>query len=307
MRDAEVRSELHAPYGQAAIDLVVIGHVGISVVSTHAGRRESPGGSGYAVAASAAALIGSRVGLVAQIGPDFDLLPLGRLKVNLDGVTRLHGASARLCVDQFDDGSRTFSADLGVAADVQLSSFPFSYLNATYVHLGTAPPQQQLEWLRFLRGLRCPAQISADMFEHYVAADPDACREVCDQVDLVFLNQQEHDGLYGSTEAKTPRILKRAAEGATLIAGRLVHHVPAQQARVVDPTGGGEILAAVFLALRADGRSAREALEYAVRAATSCVEDHGVTGPRLAAELEAIRRKVGDESAGQQFSSGIQS
>ena len=208
MRDAEVHSELHGPQGQVSVGLVVIGHAGVSVVRTRTGRRESPGGSGYAVAASAAALIGSRVGLVAQVGPDFDLAPLRRLNVNLEGVIRLRGATARLCIDQLDDGSRTFSADLGVAADARLDSFPSSYLNASYIHLGTAPPQQQLEWLRFLRGRPCSAQISADMFEHYVATDRGNSREVCDHADLVLLNQQEYDGLYSSAETKPPRILK---------------------------------------------------------------------------------------------------
>jgi sugar/nucleoside kinase (ribokinase family) len=301
MRDAEVHSDLREPPGQAAVGLVVIGHAGVSVVRTRTGCRESPGGSGYAVAASAAALIGRRVGLVAQVGLDFDLSPLRGLDVNLQGVTRLRGATARLCIDQLDDGRRTFTADLGVAADVRLDSFPPSYLGASYIHLGTAPPKQQLDWLGFLRGQNCPAQISADMFEHYVATDPGPSREVCENVDLVFLNQQEYDGLYGRAEAKPPRILKGAAEGASLLADGLEHRVRAQQVQVLDPTGGGEILAGVFLALRADGRSECEALEYAVRAATSCVEDYGVTGPRLAAELEAIRLKVGDESAAQRF------
>jgi sugar/nucleoside kinase (ribokinase family) len=285
-----------------SIGLVVIGHVGLSVVRTQAGCQESPGGSGYAVAASAAALIGGRVGLVAQVGLDFDLSPLRRLAVDLEGVTRLPGPTARLCIDQFEDGSRAFTADLGVAADAALASFPSAYLGAPFVHLGTAPPKQQLEWLRFLRDRGCPAQISADMFEHYVEADPGTCRELCDQADLVFLNEQEQDGLYDGAEAKPPRILKGAAKGATLLlAGEPAHHVPAHRTRVVDPTGGGEILAGVFLALRAAGRSADEALEYAVLAATSCVADYGVTGPRLTAELEAIRRKLGDESAGQRF------
>jgi sugar/nucleoside kinase (ribokinase family) len=301
MRDTEVHSEFHNPMGRVSATLVVIGHAGVSVVRTRTGRRESQGGSGYAVAASAAALIGGRVGLVAQVGLDFDLAPLRRLHVNLDGVTRLCGTTARLFIDQFDDGSRAFSADLGVAASVCLGSFPSSYLNASYIHLGTAPPKQQLEWMRFLRGRQCSARISADMFEHYVATDPDSSREVCDHADLVFLNRQESDGLYGSAEAKPPHILKGGPDGASLIADGLEHHVAAQQTQVVDPTGGGEILAGVFLALRADSRSERDALEYAVRAATSCVEDHGVTGPRLAVELEAILRKVGDERAGQRF------
>jgi len=68
--------------------------------------------------------------------------------------------------------------------------------------------------------------------------------------------------------------------------------VEAEQTQVVDPTGGGEVLAGVFLALRAGGQPEREALRYAVRAATSCDADCGVTGSHLAAELDAIRREV---------------
>lgn len=283
------------------VRMVVIGHAGVSIVRTRDGRRESPGGSGYAVASTAAALIGGRVGLVAQVGTDFDVAPLKRLHVNLDGVVELRGPTAKLYIDQLDDDTRSFSAELGVAADVRLDSFPSSYLRACYIHLGTAPPEQQLLWLRFLRGRGSSAWISADMFERYVADDPRTSREVCDQADLIFLNQEEYDGLYRDNVPRAPRILKRGSEGATLTADGLVHHVPADDTQVLDPIGGGEILAGVFLALRTDGRSECDALKYAVRAATRCVEDHGVTGPHLTAELEAIRLKVGDGSARQTF------
>jgi sugar/nucleoside kinase (ribokinase family) len=66
----------------------------------------------------------------------------------------------------------------------------------------------------------------------------------------------------------------------------------------VDPTGGGEVLAGVFLALRADGLPERLALRYAVRAASSSVADYGVTGSHLVAELEAIRSETGEYQPG---------
>jgi sugar/nucleoside kinase (ribokinase family) len=306
MRGTEVHSQAGDPDGPAgSVDLVVIGHVGTSVVQTSAGCLASRGGSGYAVASSAAALIGRRVGLVAQVGKDFDLTALSRLPVDLDGVLELPGRSAELHIDQFDDGTRSFRADLGVAAAVRLESFPSRYLHADYIHLGTAPPDQQLAWLKFLRDRGCTAQISADMFEHYVTNDPVASREVCDNVDLIFMNQTEYDGLYGDGQhpiPEAPLVVKRGSAGACFRAGgRPKYEVNASKAQVVDPTGGGEILAGVFLALRADGLSESDALEYAVRAATSCVEDYGVTGQRLTSELEAIRLKFQDGSAHQVF------
>ena len=133
------------------------------------------------------------------------------------------------------------------------------------------------------------------MSEHYVTTNPCASREVCDNVDLIFMNQAEYDGLFGDAQLpvpKAPLVVKRGSAGARLLVDGHPQEVEAKPTQVVDPTSGGEVLAGVFLALRADGQSEREALRYAVRAATSCVADYGVTGSYLAAELDAIRREV---------------
>ena len=295
MQGAEVHREPDDPGDPAAsVNMVVIGHVGVSIVHAGTVSWTSAGGSGYAVAATAAALIGRRVGLVAQVGQGFDLAPLRLRQVDLTGIAELPGPSAKLRIREFDDGTRSFSAELGVADTVLPGTFPPHYLDASYIHLGTAPPDQQLAWLDYLRG-RSGAQISADMFEHYVAAYPSASRDVCDNVDLIFMNQAEYDGLYGDAQLpvpKAPLIVKRGSAGARLLVDGHPQEVEADETKAVDPTGGGEILAGVFLALRAEGQPERAALKYAVRAATSCVADYGVTGRHLAAELEAIRREV---------------
>jgi len=285
-------------------ELVVVGHVGTSIVHAGIVSWTSAGGSGYAAAASAGTLIGRRAGLVAAVGKDFDLAPLRNRRVDLDGITELPGPSAKLRVREFDDGSRSFSAELGVAAAVRTGTFPARYLDADYIHLGTAPPDQQLTWLEYLHERGCRAHISADMFEHYVATYPTASREVCDSVDLIFMNQAEYDGLYGDAQLpvpKAPLIVKRGPGGARLIVDGHPQEVEAPVAQLVDPTGGGEVLAGVFLALRADGLPERRALRYAVRAAASCVADYGVTGSHLTAELTAIR---GEIESGGEYNSG---
>jgi sugar/nucleoside kinase (ribokinase family) len=277
------------------IEMVVVGHAGWSTVQTPGAEHTSAGGSGFAVAASAGALIGGRVGLVAQVGQDFDLTPLQRLGINLDGVVRLPGASAKLRIEQFDNGTRAFSADLGVAAHVRRDSFPPAYLDARYVHLGTAPPEQQLTWLQYLHEHGCSAQISADMFEHYVATKRAASLEVCDNASLIFMNEAEHEGLYGEghdVTVKAPLVLKRGPAGASIIRDGLPRDVRAPAAEVVDPTGGGEILAGVFLALCTEGLADIDALRYAARAAASGVEEFGVHGPHLSATLRDIRDEV---------------
>ncbi|HEY1322021.1 MAG TPA: PfkB family carbohydrate kinase [Streptosporangiaceae bacterium] len=293
MRGAEVSG---GPEGRGP-DLVVVGHVGTSIVHAGAVSWTAAGGSGYAAAASAGALIGRRAGLVAAVGKDFDLVPLRSREVDLDGVAELPGPSAKLRVREFDDGSRSFSAELGVADTVRTETFPARYLDACYIHLGTAPPDQQLTWLEFLHERGCRARVSADMFGHYVATYPTASREVCDSVDLIFMTQAEYDGLYGDAQLpvpKAPLVVKRGLSGARLIVDGHPQEVEAAVPHVVDPGGGGEVLAGVFLALRTEGLPERTALKYAVRAAASCVADYGVTGSHLAAELDAIRRETAD-------------
>jgi sugar/nucleoside kinase (ribokinase family) len=292
MRGAEVNG---GPEGRGP-ELVVVGHVGTSIVHARAVSWTAAGGSGYAAATSAGALIGGRVGLVAAVGRDFDLAPLRSRQVDLGGVAELPGPSAKLRVREFDDGSRSFSAELGVADVVRTETFPARYLDACYIHLGTAPPDQQLTWLEYLHERDRPAHISADMFGHYVATYPTASREVCDSVDLIFMTQAEYDGLYGDAQLpvpKAPLIVKRGPSGARLIVDGHPQEVEAPVPRLVDPIGGGEVLAGVFLALRAEGLPERTALKYAVRAAASCVADYGVTGSHLTAELEAIRLDTG--------------
>jgi sugar/nucleoside kinase (ribokinase family) len=281
--------------GAEVLDLVVIGHVGTSMVHAGTVTWSCAGGSGYAAAASAGALIGARVGLVAAVGTDADLGPLRQRQVDLDGITELPGASARLRVREFGDGSRSFSAELGAAATMCTASFPARYLDAARIHLGTAPPDQQLAWLEYLHGRGCRAQVSADMFEHYVATYPTASREVCDSVDLIFMNQVEYDRLYGDAQLpvpKAPLVVKRGPAAARLLVDGHPQEVEAPAPRMVDPVGGGEVLAGVFLALRADGLPERAALKYAVRASARCAEDYGVTGSHLTAELDVIRREV---------------
>ena len=293
MRDAEGNGGPN----ERGPELVVVGHVGTSIVHAGAISWTSAGGSGYAVAATAGALIGGRTGLVAAIGTDYDLAPLRDRQVDLDGVTELPGPSAKLRVREFNDGSRSFSAELGVAAAVRTATWPARYLDADYIHLGTAPPEQQLTWLEYLHEQGCRAHISADMFEHYVATYPTASREVCDSVDLIFMNQAEYDGLYGDAQLpvpKAPLIVKRGPSGARLIVDGHPQEVEAPVAQFVDPTGGGEVLAGVFLALRANGLPERRALKYAVRAAAACVADYGVTGSYLTAEIEVIRVEAGN-------------
>ena len=136
-------------------DLVLIGHAGFATDRTPHGMARYVGGSGFAAAFAASALLDGGVGLVTQVGDDFDLGHLRRLPLDLEGVAVVPGATATFVIDQRADGSLEFGSDLGVAAEPRFDLFPASYFEASYVHLGTAPPRQQLAWLDFLRDKGC--------------------------------------------------------------------------------------------------------------------------------------------------------
>jgi sugar/nucleoside kinase (ribokinase family) len=231
--------------------------------------------------------------LVAQVGGDFDLGILGQLAIDMAGVAVLPGASATFFIDQSSGGVLSFSSDLGVAAEPRFDLFPESYFQAGYVHLGTAPPKQQLAWLEFLRHKGCRAQVSVDMFEPFVIAEPDSCHEICDRADLIFLNEAECRGLYHARpHPSAPTVLKRGPAGAEFQATGVWHQVPAPPADEVDPIGAGEILAGSFLALRARGLTEDQALRHSVAAAARSVSEFGVAGPGVASELRRVREQL---------------
>jgi sugar/nucleoside kinase (ribokinase family) len=291
------RSEAEPP------DLVLIGHVGWATSGTASGTKASLGGSGYAAAFAAAMVAGDRavVGLVAQVGQDLELRGLRHLGLSLDGLTVLPGASARFYITDNTDGTRSFRADLGVAASPRFDAFPDSYLHAAHVHLGTMPPGQQLAWLGFLRDNGSQALMSADTFEYFVTTQPDASREVCNLADLIFINEAEYKGLYRENETpKPPMVLKHGPRGADFISDGMKHFASAIPAvDMVDGTGAGEILAGVYLALRTCGWPEDQALDQAVRAATRSVTEFGVDGLQLIHELTAIRNTIRKEGHGE--------
>ena len=291
--DAYRRSPGHRD-DTAAIDLVLVGHVGWATNENAHGTGASLGGSGYAAAYAASTLLAGRIGLVAQIGQDLNLRGLHGLGLDLTGLAVLPDASARFHISRVGDETRVFRSELGVAATPQFDTFPEPYFRAGHVHLGTMPPDQQIAWLKFLRDRGFHAPISVDTFEYFVQAQPAASREACDRADLIFINEAEYRGLCQDNEIpKAPTILKHGPDGADFIADGMTQPVSATPAvQVVDDTGAGEILAGVYLALRSHGLAEDKALGYAVRAASSSVTEFGVDGPHLTRELAAIRDEV---------------
>ncbi|MGP3964956.1 carbohydrate kinase family protein [Nonomuraea sp. 3N208] len=279
------------------VDLLIVGHVGTNDETSPHGRKLSPGGAGYGSARGATLLAPEQVGLVSALGLDYDLEPLRKLGIDTRGVALLNGPSARFRIIQYADGRRSVDADLGVASQVTLSSFPMEYRNARHAHICTAPPSQQLQWLEFLRGLPGRRTISVDAFELYAKTDPERSRVVVAESDLAFMNDEERQILFGAGPLPdVPIVVKHGPRGASYVEDGQVCPVATCRVTAVDTTHAGEILAGVFLALRMAAVDAVTALQYAVRAATAKVTQFGVDGDRLLESLSQIRAEVRAEA-----------
>ncbi|MER5649333.1 carbohydrate kinase family protein [Streptosporangium sp. NPDC002524] len=279
----------------SVVDLVIIGHVGINDERSPHGETRGPGGAGYGGVRGASLLTPERIGLVSAVGTDYDPEPLRRLGVDTRGVGILNGPSAHFRIVQHADGQRSFDADLGVASRTALSCFPREYESAGHVHICTAPPAQQLEWLGFLRALPGRRTVSGDAFEHYAETDPGRSRAALLGCDLCFLNDEERRLLFpGETLPRTPVVTKHGGRGASYSEAGRTWHAATEAVVPVDSTHAGEILAGVFLALRLASVDRVTALRQAVRAATAKVTQFGVDGDRLLRVLSEIRSDVLD-------------
>jgi ribokinase len=279
------------------IDLVLVGHFGFAEDHTPSGSSRSLGGSGYACAVGAGAGTPQRVGVVGNIGDDFDIEALDRLGVDRRGAVRVPGKAPHLTITQHTPTERSFVSELGVAARPLVDAFPDEYAKTRHLHIATMPVAEQALWLRFARQ-RSRCTVSVDMFERTAVESPDASRDLCYGADLVFMNQQESRLLF--TDHPLPNgevVLKSGADGARYRTGETWTHVPAPPSELVDSTGAGEVLAGAFLSLRAMGVASMDALRYAVRAASAKVTEFGVDGEHLRRTLDHIRHEVFSQRA----------
>ena len=127
-----------------------------------------------------------------------------------------------------------------------------------------------------------------------MATYPTASREVCDSVDLIFMNQAEYDGPYGDAQLPVPKApLHRQARPFRRAAhrGRPSARGGGPVAQLVDldrrRRGAGTD---VFLRCGPSGLPERRALTVrGPRRVQPASPDYGVTGSHLTAELEVIR------------------
>ena len=119
-----------------------------------------------------------------------------------------------------------------------------------WIHLTSAPPEQQLEWLKQIKFLGLAnVPISCDTFDTFAREKADLVRKVMNNCNLSFVNKNEYEAINGKN-LNTEMILKLGGEGAEYHVGnQSVIKVKTNKTLVKDTTGAGDVVAGVFLAL----------------------------------------------------------
>lgn len=262
------------------VTLVFAGHLGFASDSTPHGYTTSLGGSAYACAWGVTAvdgLVNISIGLAAQIGDDFPLDSLRATDVSQAGLTVARGPSPRFEIFQYSERERRVLMRLGVAEHPDPLPALERYPSIRHLHLATMPPAHQWAWMRACRQRYPSATISVDMFESTVRSDTATSVQLCRAADMSFMNADEQSVLAAAGwKPIGPSIVKFGADGAEYRDAESVVRERAAPVEAVDTTGAGEILAAVYLAYRSAGRTIRDSLRRAVKAASESVERFGV-------------------------------
>ncbi len=266
------------------------------------------GGGPQTVWGMAAALGGGEaVGLVADVGADFDsasLAPLEAARVNLAGVRRTSGATPRAWQHIDAEGGRTHQWQAPPLRSITFGTtmrelLPTRYQTARGFHWGLHPENPPLAEAQGL--IRTGRQVSLETFKAPEQPLPeDALRALLGACTVFSPNWSEAAGIIGSTDHSIVirgfraagcqvLALRRGSAGAEVWDFRTQQavRVPAVPTQVVDTVGAGNAFCGALLATLDQGVA--DAACQAASAASYMVEQFGLPS-RLPDPAEAQRR-----------------
>ncbi len=299
-----------------AVDLVVVGSVGLDDIATPAAERTRVLG-GAATYACAAASFFAHPGIVAVVGDDFDAAceaQMAHFGIDREGLLRAPGATFRWAGAYDADfmNRRTLRTELGVFADFR-PELPERYRSVRHLLLGNIGPVLQL---RVLEQVRPDAFVAVDTMDLWIRTARDVLEQVIRRASLLTLNDAEARQLTGrqhlrdcadALRAMGPPavVIKKGEHGALLFSGDEIAILPAYPVRsLVDPTGAGDTFAGACLGfLAAQGASDRAALlrglQYGSVVASFGVEAFGLDAlaaldnRRIEQRAVELRRMIG--------------
>ncbi len=265
-------------------NLVIFGHVGYDVISVDdAEKGRFHGGSGYH-AGVGAAFVSDRFAFVTRLGKaDTELYNSAQgLSCSMDGVKSIDGQEA----PQFNlnysskskDLDKRMNISLGCAGDISFADLPSDFYKTRFLHLASAPPEQQLKWVTDIKSekdLEC--EISIDISESFIKDHKNTLLKVVQECVFIFVNEREREILKGlDTEEKVVVVKKTDGAAELWIDDELQLEEKPLEIENIDSNGYGGVLAGAFMMMLALGHDEETALTLATRMASRSTEDFGV-------------------------------
>jgi len=245
---------------------------------------------GSCVYASIPASMFYKVGLVSNVGEDFEIDELKRFDIDLRGVHIHEGeATSRFynVLKTKDRQERKTIAEYNEKLTARFEDIPQEFLKAKYFFISSMMPGKQKALIEKLRTHNSNAIIGVDTFEGY--ADLDETSEVFNLVDIAFIDREFSRLINCKAKVK---VIKLGKTGCILIDKNGIKSFPSTVIEdVVDKTGAGDCLNGVFMNFIANGNSYDFALKKAIEIATLSINDFGILNIRKRMQDEIDKQK----------------
>jgi len=244
-------------------NLLIIGLTSLDNLHLGGYRESTIGGAGL-YTALAAWRAGAAVTLCApKPQPMPEPLQAVAARLNWVGPNIPPNEITRLEIAQHGGGRATLlNAHWGAEAKLTPEHLPEDLAPFAFVHIAAlSTAQRQLDFLRGARA-RGASRISVGTYARVVYGETATVRQLLQEADVFFMNENEACGLFGEVaEAHTEKLLyvTLGERGAWVIEAQRRTHLPAYAATEVDATGAGDTFCGATLARLAAGASPVEA------------------------------------------------
>ncbi len=251
-------------------------------------------GGAVAYAGLTAAEIGASVRLVTATADSLDLSALGNLEL-----ARRSSTSTTAFHNHYDQHGRTQTL-LSRADDLRVSDVPAEWRSPKIAHLAPIAREIDLEMCTAFPdsfvGLSAQGLLRDWDAEGRISVAPwDDCLDCLRAADAVVLSIEDLQD-WESAERLAPLcnllVVTQGGQGARYHAGGSWQTVEGIATKQVDPTGAGDIFAALFFFLLASEADPERAAQAANRAAAASVSRAGLASAPSAAEIRAALKPM---------------
>ncbi|GAF78019.1 unnamed protein product, partial [marine sediment metagenome] len=185
-------------------NLVIFGHVGYDVISVDGAEKgRFHGGSAYHAGVGAAS-VSDRFAFVTCLGKtDTELYDSARaLTCSMDGVKTIDGQEASRFSLNYSSGSRQQEKRMDISPgcenDISFADLPSDFYKARFLHLASAPPEQQLKWVTDIKSEKdLDCEISIDISEPFIKDHKETLLKALQECVFIFVNEREREILKG--------------------------------------------------------------------------------------------------------------